>query len=74
MTELKLIDEALRLPSSPDLAEKKLICSECDSDDILFQVWVDEYNEVQEDGVVDKVWCRKCQDRTKPEIRWRGII
>ena len=53
-----------------DESTKTLCCSECGNDNIEWQVWADENNEIS-DGVyylmtVKDVYCRDCGDKTRP--------
>lgn len=45
---------------------KNFCCSTCNSDDILFQVWVDEFDQRVGSGVEDgEIWCNECNEHSK---------
>jgi len=46
---------------------KTLCCNECGNDNIEFQVWADENNNVLNSASLSKdVWCNDCECETRP--------
>ena len=46
--------------------EKTLRCSECKGTNLLWQVYVNEFNEIAEDSGGD-TWCDDCHDNVSSE-------
>jgi len=43
---------------------KTMCCSVCKQDDISWQVWADELDNVQDSCDNKLVWCNDCEDQT----------
>ena len=54
---------------------KTLCCGECGNDNIEFQVWADENNNVLERAELSKdVWCNDCKDETRPVAKDKNAL
>ena len=50
---------------------KTMYCRECGNDDIEWQVWADEHNNVSptEPAEPEEIWCNDCETHTYCEIK-----